>query len=192
VSQVSYIVLGIGLFGPLGTVAALAHLLHQGLMKVTLFFCAGNYAEELGIHRIDELDGVGRRMPLSSLAFTIGALGMIGMPPVVGFISKWMLGMGAVQAEMPWVIAVLVASTLLNAAYFLPILNRLWFRPGPAQGVGAWPAERAPSRLETSAWLLLPALATALLSLLAGMLAGLPFSPLQWATRVVDQTYLAL
>ncbi|MEA1048775.1 proton-conducting transporter membrane subunit [Lamprobacter modestohalophilus] len=190
VSQVSYIVLGIGLFGPLGTIAALAHLLHQGLMKVTLFFCAGNYAEELGIHRIDELDGVGRRMPLSSLAFTVGALGMIGMPPVVGFISKWMLGMGAVQAGMPWVIAVLVASTLLNAAYFLPILNRLWFRPGPAHGVGTWPAERAPSRLETSAWLLLPALATALLSLLAGMLAGLPFSPLQWATRVVEQTYL--
>jgi multicomponent Na+:H+ antiporter subunit D len=131
-------------------------------------------------------------MPLSSLAFTIGALGMIGMPPVVGFISKWMLGVGAVQAERPWVIAVLVASTLLNAAYFLPILNRLWFRPGPVQGIGAWPTARAPSRLETSAWLLLPALATALLSLLAGMLAGLPFSPLQWATRVVDQTYLAL
>ncbi len=190
VSQVSYIVLGIGLFGPLGTIAALAHLLHQGLMKVTLFFCAGNYAEELGIHRIDELDGVGRRMPLSSIAFSIGALGMIGMPPVVGFISKWMLGMGAVQAEMPWVIAVLVASTLLNAAYFLPIINRLWFRRGPAHGVGNWPAERAPSRLETSAWLLLPALATALLSLLAGILAGLPFSPLQWATRVVQQTYL--
>jgi multicomponent Na+:H+ antiporter subunit D len=189
VSQVSYIVLGIGLFGPLGTIAALAHLLHQGLMKVTLFFCAGNYAEELGIHRIDELDGVGRRMPLSSLAFTIGALGMIGMPPVAGFITKWTLGLGAVQANMPWVIAVLVASTLLNAAYFLPILNRLWFRRGPAQGVGTWPDERAPSRFETSAWLLVPALATALLSLLAGMLAGLPFSPLQWATRVVQQTY---
>ena len=191
VSQVSYIVLGIGLFGPLGTIAALAHLLHQGLMKVTLFFCAGNYAEELGIHRIDELDGVGRRMPLSSLAFTVGALGMIGMPPLVGFITKWTLGMGAVQAGMPWVIAVLVASTLLNAAYFLPILDRLWFRRGPAHGVGAWPAERAPSRLETSAWLLVPALATALLSLLGGMLAGLPFSPLQWATRVANQSYLA-
>ncbi len=192
VSQVAYIVLGIGLFGPLGTIAALAHLLHQGLMKVTLFFCAGNYAEELGIHRIDELDGVGRRMPLSSLAFTVGALGMIGLPPVVGFVTKWTLGMGAMQAEQPWVLAVLVFSTLLNAAYFLPILNRLWFRPGPAHGVGTWPCERAPSRFETSAWLLLPALATALLSLLAGMLAGLPFSPLQWATWVVNQTYLAL
>jgi multicomponent Na+:H+ antiporter subunit D len=190
VSQVSYIVLGIGLFGPLGTIAALAHLIHQGLMKVTLFFCAGNYAEELGIHRIDELDGVGRRMPLSSLAFTLGALGMIGLPPVVGFISKWTLGLGAVQAGKPWVIGVLVASPLLNMAYFLPILHRLWFRGGPAPGVGAWPRERPPGRLETSTWLLLPALATALLSLMAGMLAGLPFSPLQWATLVVRQSYL--
>jgi multicomponent Na+:H+ antiporter subunit D len=108
---------------------------------------------------------------------------------VAGFITKWTLGLGAVQADMPWVIAVLIASTLLNAAYFLPILNRLWFRRGPAQGIGTWPDERAPSRFETSAWLLVPALATALLSLLAGMLAGLPFSPLQWATRVVQQTY---
>ena len=88
VSQVSYVILGIGLFGPFGTVGALAHLLHQGLMKVTLFFCAGNYAEELGIHRIDEMDGAGKRMPLTSIAFTIGAFGMIGLPPVAGFITK--------------------------------------------------------------------------------------------------------
>ncbi|MFP4137134.1 MAG: complex I subunit 5 family protein [Halomonas sp.] len=190
VSQVAYIVLGIGLFGPLGTIAALSHLLHQGLMKSTLFFCAGNYAEELGIHRIDELDGVGRRMPLTSLAFSVGALGMIGVPPVVGFLSKWYLGTGAIQAGMPWVIAVLVASGLLNAAYFLPILGRLWFRPGPAHGVGAWPEERRLGRLETHAWLLGPAVATALFSLLAGVLAGMPFSPLEWATRVVDAEYL--
>lgn len=190
VSQVSYIVLGIGLFGPLGTIAALSHLLHQGLMKITLFFCAGNYAEELGIHRIDELDGVGRRMPLTSLAFSIGALGMIGVPPVVGFFSKWYLGTGAIQAGMPWVIVVLVASSLLNAAYFLPIVGRLWFRPGPDHGVGEWPEEHRLGRLETHGWLLVPAVATALFSLMAGMLAGMPFSPLEWATRVVNAEYL--
>ncbi|MFO7648969.1 proton-conducting transporter membrane subunit [Halomonas campaniensis] len=190
VSQVSYIVLGIGLFGPLGTIAALSHLLHQGLMKITLFFCAGNYAEELGIHRIDELDGAGRRMPLTSLAFTVGALGMIGLPPVVGFLSKWYLGTGAIQAGLPWVIAVLVASSLLNAAYFLPILARLWFRPGPDHGVGAWPEERRLGRLETHAWLLVPAVVTALFSLMAGVLAGMPFSPLEWATGVANAEYL--
>ncbi|BBI72803.2 hypothetical protein HAALTHF_24380n [Vreelandella aquamarina] len=72
ISQVSYVVLGVSLFGPFGTIGALAHLLHQGLMKVTLFFCAGNYAEELGVHRLDEMDGAGKRMPLTSLAFTVG------------------------------------------------------------------------------------------------------------------------
>lgn len=190
VSQVSYIILGVSLFGPLGTVAGLAHLLHQGLMKVTLFFCAGNYAEELGIHRIDELDGVGRRMPATSLAFTIGALGMIGIPPVVGFLSKWYLGMGAIEAGMPWVIGVLVVSSLLNAAYFLPILYRLWFKPGPLEGNGQWVNERRLGRLETSAWLLWPALATAAFSLLAGVFAGLPFSPLSWATLIANQEYL--
>lgn len=189
VSQVSYIVLGISLFGPFGTIAGLVHLMHQGLMKVTLFYCAGNYAEELGIHRIDQLNGAGRRMPLTSIAFTVGALGMIGLPPVAGFISKWYLGMGAVQANMPWVILVLVASSLLNAAYFLPILHRLWFRPGPAHGIGEWPEERRLGRFETSGWLLWPALATALFSVMTGLLAGLPFSPLDLAAFVTAEEY---
>ncbi|MGQ4878955.1 proton-conducting transporter membrane subunit [Billgrantia sp. LNSP4103-1] len=190
VSQVSYIVLGISLFGPFGTIAGLSHLMHQGLMKVTLFYCAGNYAEELGIHRIEDLDGAGRRMPMTSMAFTVGALGMIGLPPVAGFISKWYLGMGAVQAGMPWAIAVLVTSSLLNAAYFLPILHRLWFRQGPAHGRGQWPEERNLGRFETSAWLLLPTAATALFSILVGLLAGVPFSPLDLATFMANGEYL--
>lgn len=189
VSQVSYIMLGISLFGPLGTIAGLAHLIHQGLMKVTLFYCAGNYAEELGIHRIDELDGAGRRMPLTSLAFTLGALGMIGLPPMAGFISKWYLGLGAVQAGMPWAIAVLVASSLLNAAYFLPIIQRLWFRQGPAHGCGEWPEERRSGRFEINLWLLLPTVATALFSVLVGLLAGMPFSPLDLATLMATGEY---
>jgi multicomponent Na+:H+ antiporter subunit D len=190
VSQVSYVILGIGLFGPFGTVGALAHLLHQGLMKVTLFFCAGNYAEELGIHRIDEMDGAGKRMPLTSIAFTIGAFGMIGLPPVAGFITKWYLGVCAIQAEMYWVVAVLVASSTLNAMYFLPIVHRLWFRSGPAHGKGSWPKEQRLGRFETHSWLLLPMVFTALVSLGAGLFAGLPFSPLDWAARVANGEYL--
>src|SRR5690606_7942914 len=63
VSQVSYIVLGIALYGAAGTIGGLVHLVHQGIMKITLFFCAGNYAETLGIHKVSEMNGVGRRMP---------------------------------------------------------------------------------------------------------------------------------
>ncbi|MEX0604923.1 MAG: proton-conducting transporter membrane subunit [Marinobacter sp.] len=185
VSQVSYIILGICLFGPVGAAGGLVHLLHQGIMKITLFFCAGNYAETLGIHRIDEMDGAGRRMPGTSLAFTIGAFGMIGAPPLAGFITKWTMGTGALAANMDWVIAVLVLSSLLNAAYFLPILHRLWFR----EAQGEWPNERHWGRLETSAWLFWPPLFTAVVTVLVGVLASLPFSPLSWAELIVLREY---
>jgi len=186
VSQVSYIALGISLFGPAGTIGGLVHLLHQGLMKVTLFFCAGNYAETLGIHKISELNGVGRRMPGTSLAFTLGALGMIGIPPVAGFISKWYLGTGAINAGMQWVLPVLVVSSLLNAAYFLPVLYRIWFQ----EQVEAWPHERVLGRWDTSLWLLIPALVTAAFSLMAGLLAASEFSPLAWVQLITVREYL--
>jgi multicomponent Na+:H+ antiporter subunit D len=188
VSQVSYIVLGVALFGPVGTVGGIVHLVHQGIMKITLFFCAGNYAETLGIHKVSEMDGVGRRMPWTTLAFTLGAFGMIGVPPLAGFISKWYLGLGALEAGMPWVLAVLAASSLLNAAYFLPILHRAWFRAPPE----SWPDEHIPVRRgwETSPLLLLPPLVTAAATLAVGLFAATAFSPLDWATLIADREYL--
>ena len=88
VSQVSYIALGIAMASPIAMIGGVVHLVHQGIMKITLFFCAGNLAETLGIHRISEMDGVGRRMPWTMAAFTIGVFGMMGVPPTAGFISK--------------------------------------------------------------------------------------------------------
>jgi multicomponent Na+:H+ antiporter subunit D len=188
VSQVSYIVLGTAILGPLATIGGLVHLVHQGLMKITLFFAAGNYAENLGIHRISEMDGVGQRMPRTTLAFTVGALGMIGIPPVAGFISKWYLGLGALQAGVgAWVVPVLVASSLLNAAYFLPILYRAWFK----RAGGSWPAERPRAAAgELPGALLWPPLATAALALLAGLFAASPYSPLEWAQLIAAREYL--
>lgn len=187
VSQVSYIALGVALFGPIGSIGGLVHLLHQGIMKVTLFFAAGNYAETLGIHRIDELDGVGKRMPGTSLAFTVGAMGMIGLPPTAGFISKWYLGIGAMEAGMAWALGVLVLSSALNAAYFLPILYRLWFKPVR----GAWPDEKIlAGRFETDPWLLLPTLATMVFTIAAGVFAAHAWSPLSWAILVSVREYL--
>jgi multicomponent Na+:H+ antiporter subunit D len=95
---VSYIALGASILGPVATIGGLVHLVHQGIMKITLFFCAGNYAETLGVHKVSQMDGVGRRMPWTTLAFSIGALGMIGIPPIAGFVSKWYIGLGAVEA----------------------------------------------------------------------------------------------
>lgn len=188
VSQVSYIVLGVALFGPMGTIGGVVHLVHQGVMKITLFFCAGNYAETLGIHKVSEMAGVGRRMPWTTAAFTIGALGMIGVPPVAGFVSKWFLGLGALQAGLPWVLAVLMVSSLLNAAYFLPILRAAWLDSPPPR----WPDEHIAARgaLETSSWLLLPATAAAGIALAIGIGAGLPMSPSDWARLIVAREYL--
>jgi len=187
VSQVSYIALGTAILGPLGTIGGVVHLVHQGIMKITLFFAAGNYAETLGIHKVSEMNGVGRRMPATTLAFSVAALGMIGVPPVAGFVSKWYLGIGALEAGMAaWVMPVLLASSLLNAAYFLPVLYRAWFRePGPA-----WPAEHIPAaRLETSASLLWPPVVTAGLALAAGLFAAGPYSPLAWARLIAQREY---
>ncbi len=185
VSQVAYIVLGIAIVGPVATIGGLVHLVHQGVMKITLFFCAGNLAETLGIHKVSEMNGVGRRMPWTMAAFTIGTFGMIGAPPLAGFISKWYLGAGALDGGQGWVVFILAGSSLLNAGYFLPILYAAWFKAPP----DSWPAERSFGRRETAWALLAPPVVTALLTLAAGLLASAPFSPLQWARFITTLEY---
>ena len=187
VSQVSYIALGIAILGPIGTIGGIVHLVHQGIMKITLFFTAGNYAETLGIHKVSEMDGVGQRMPATTIAFSIGALGMIGIPPVAGYVSKWYLALGSLEAGMAWwVMPVLVTSSLLNAAYFLPILYRAWFK----QPATKWPDEQIlPARFETHAALLWPPLITAVLAVAAGLFAASPYSPLEWADLIARREY---
>ena len=189
VSQVSYIALGVTLFGPAGTIGGLVHLVHQGIMKITLFFCAGNYAETLGIHKVSEMDGSGRRMPLTTIAFSVGALGMIGAPLTAGAVTKAWLMDGATAADMEWAIWVLWTSSLLNAAYFLPILWRAWFRPVPA----AWPEEHIARRgwRETALLLLLPPLVTAAATLAAGVFDDAEMTPLAWVKLIAEREYVA-
>jgi multicomponent Na+:H+ antiporter subunit D len=182
VSQVSYVVLGIAIGTPMAALGGIVHLVHQGVMKITLFFCAGNLAETEGIHRISEMHGVGRRMPWTMSAFTVAAFGMIGVPPVAGFISKWYLSLGALDDRLWWVIAILLSSSMLNAAYFLPILHVAWF--GGAASAKAVGDGGRPIR-DARPMLVVPALVTALLSLLFGLLAGAAWSPLQWAHLIV-------
>ncbi len=182
VSQVSYITLGVAVISPLAAVGGLAHLIHQGLMKITMFLCAGNVAEERGIKKISQMDGLGPLMPATMVPFTIAVFGMIGIPPLAGFVSKWYLAAGGLQAGDDWVVPVLLVSSLLNACYFLPILYRVWFKPLPE---GALPVKR---RL---GWMLLaPPVVTATLVILAGLLANAPFAPLGWTEFIVRMEYL--
>ena len=187
ISQVSYITLGVAIGGPIAATGAIAHLVHQGVMKITLFFCAGSFTETVGIHKVQQMDGLGKRMPWTMAAFTIGALGMVGVPPVAGFISKWYLGWGALEQDYPAMLVVLVVSSLLNAGYFFPMIYRGWFGPPPVSG---WPQDNfLERRFETHWMLLFPALLTAALSLLFGVFAGSVFSPLGWSEFIVTQEF---
>lgn len=184
VSQVSYILLGIALAGPYAVIGGLVHLVHQGLMKITLFFCAGIFDERAGVKRVDGLNGIGALMPWTSVCFSLGAMGMIGLPPLAGFVTKFYLGVGAVQAGAPWVLAVIAGSTLLNAAYFLPLLYRIWFLQADlALNDGITPTEHPLS-------LLGPPVFTAFASVAVGLLAGSAISPLGWATLIAEREYL--
>jgi len=191
ISQVSYIVLGVTLFGPIGTIGGLVHLVHQGIMKITLFFCAGNLAETLGISRVSQMNGIARRMPLTMIVFSLGALGMIGLPLTAGYVSKTFLMQGADAAGVAWAGWVLTTSSILNAAYFLPILYRAWVkRPD-----GAWPNEQIVRRgwrgwRETSLLLLIPSLISGVSIVLASVFANHAWSPLSWAQLIAERQYL--
>ena len=185
VSQVSYIALGTAIAGPVATIGGIVHLVHQGLMKITMFFCAGNLAETLGIHKVSQMNGAGKRMPLTMAAFSLAALGMIGIPPAAGFVSKWYLGVGALEVGAYWIIGVLAISSLLNALYFLPILYAAWFKPQE----GPWPAERPKGWIDTHWMLLLPPVITAFLALLVGLFAGSTISPLNWVKLISAREY---
>jgi multicomponent Na+:H+ antiporter subunit D len=186
VSQVSYIVLGVSLVGFLSSTGGIVHLVHQGVMKVTLFFCAGIIAETLGIKHVSKMGGVGRRLPWTMGAFAVGSLGMMGLPPLAGFISKWYMGIGAVEAGQGWAVAVLVASTVLNTAYFLPVIYISFFGKADKE---AWKELRPNTRFETDWLLLFPTLAVATLVLLVGVFAGLGISPLGWAELIASQEW---
>lgn len=128
VSQLSYIVLAAAVLAPLSIVGAAMHIVSHALGKITLFFAAGAVYTAAHKTEVSQLDGIGRSMPWTMTAFTIGALSIIGIPPFIGFVSKWYILSGALSAGMLSVAAVFLLSTLLNAAYLLPIVHRAFFR----------------------------------------------------------------
>jgi multicomponent Na+:H+ antiporter subunit D len=133
IAQLSYIVLGVGLLSPKGMTGGMAHIAMHAFGKITLFFCAGAIFVATGKKNISEMVGIGRRMPVTMTAFFIGSLSIIGMPPCGGFVSKWYLVLGSLEAHQMPILFVLLASSLLNAAYFMPFVYRAFFcRPEDA------------------------------------------------------------
>jgi multicomponent Na+:H+ antiporter subunit D len=127
IAQLSYVVLGVGLLSPKGMTGGMVHIAMHAFGKITLFFCAGAIFVATGKKNMSDMVGIGRRMPITMTAFFIGALSIIGMPPCGGFISKWYLVLGSLQAQQIPVLVVLLFSSLLNAAYFMPFVYRAFF-----------------------------------------------------------------
>ena len=127
VAQLSYIILGAALLKPMAVQGGLLHIANHAFGKITLFFCAGAIYVATHKKNISEMSGLGRAMPFTFGAFAIASLSMIGAPPVGGFVSKWYLLLGAMDAGSIGIIVVLVLSTLLNAAYFAPVVYQAFF-----------------------------------------------------------------
>jgi multicomponent Na+:H+ antiporter subunit D len=127
IGQLSYIILGAALLSPKGQIGGLVHIAMHAFGKITLFMCAGAIFVATGKKNISEMVGIGKRMPITMIAFFIGSLSVIGLPPTGGFISKWYLVLGTLEADQMVMLFVLLGSSLLNAAYFLPIFYKAFF-----------------------------------------------------------------
>jgi multicomponent Na+:H+ antiporter subunit D len=180
ISQLSYIVLGAALLTPLAATAAIVHVANQAFAKITMFFVVGAITRTTGKTRVDELDGIAARMPWTMAAFTVAALSFVGVPLFAGFITKWYLALGALQADAGWVVLVMILSSLLNAGYWFPILHRAYFRPPaePFEGVGDAPPT-----------LLVPILICAAYVLLLGVTAQVPGMPFSVARVAVEHAF---
>ena len=142
VSQLSYVVMAAAIATPLAIIGAAMHILAHAVSKITLFFAAGSIYTAHHLTEVSQLDGLARRMPVTFIAFLIGAISIIGLPPLIGVWSKWWIGIGAAETGDTWAIAVLMISSLLNVAYLLPILSRGFFLAPKGQDPNA-PVTRA-------------------------------------------------
>jgi multicomponent Na+:H+ antiporter subunit D len=184
ISQMAYVVLAVSLLAPQVTTGALVHITHHAFLKGALFFCAGLLAREAGIRKVSQLGGAARRMPVTMAAFTVAALGIVGVPPLSGFISKWLLGVGMVEAGRPLLLAVLLGGALLAALYLLP---PVWFAyfGGTVRGR----AERRPWLREAPPAMLVALLLATAFSIALGIAAAVPGLPLSLARAAVASVF---
>jgi multicomponent Na+:H+ antiporter subunit D len=162
VSQLSYIILGVALLTPSGIDGGLMHIANHAFSKITLFFCAGAIYVATHKKNISEMAGLGRAMPFTFGAFAVASLSMIGAPPVAGFVSKWYLLNGALEAKSVAILVVLLASTLLNAAYFAPVVYQAFFGKPSSEDVHHNYTEAHPA-------MVIPLTITAVISVLIGL-----------------------
>jgi multicomponent Na+:H+ antiporter subunit D len=165
VSQLSYIILGVALLKPSGIEGGIIHIANHAFSKITLFFCAGAIYVATHKKNISEMSGLGRAMPFTFGAFALASLSMIGAPPVAGFVTKWYLLNGALEASSIGIIAILLVSTLLNAAYFAPVVYQGFFGKTSEHDAHHNYKEAHPA-------MVIPLTVTALISVVIGLYPG--------------------
>ncbi|MFQ6136351.1 MAG: complex I subunit 5 family protein [Candidatus Hydrothermarchaeales archaeon] len=181
ISQMGYIILGSMFLTTRGLEGGILHLFNHILMKDALFLVAGALIFKTGKKNIDDFAGIGRKMPLSMLVFTVAALSMIGLPPFAGFISKWYLLLGALDAgtiALTFYVVVLLASSLMNAVYYMPIIIKAYF------GVHEGEHEEVETD-EAPLVMLIPMLILALGVLLFGIFPNIPLALIRPAAKLM-------
>jgi multicomponent Na+:H+ antiporter subunit D len=133
VGQLAYIVLGVSFLTSNGVTGSAMHIAMHAFGKITLFFCAGAIFVATGKKYVSQMVGLGRQMPVTMLAFLLGSLSIIGLPPFGGAWSKWYLFLGALEADQLAMAVVLIISSILNIAYLLPIPINAFFRRPPQE-----------------------------------------------------------
>jgi multicomponent Na+:H+ antiporter subunit D len=179
INNLAIIVMGAALLTPSAITGSIFHMGSHGFMKITLFFVAGAIYVHTHKENISELDGIGRQMPLTMGAFAIGAMGVAGTPPICGFISKWYLAMGSLEAHKVFFLIVLLISALMDVAYFFPIIYNSFFK-SPKEPLNAH-FDEAPLRM------VVPLVVTAIISLILGVFPNAFFNFFNIASMAAEK-----
>ncbi len=175
VAQIGYILLGISLLTERAMLGTLLHIFSHALMKGTLFLCAGAIITQTGKKYISQMKGIGYEMPVVMLSFTIAAVTIVGIPPFNAFISKWHLALASLETSQAILVVVLMASSLLNALYYFPIIS------------GAFMPSEEQYRQKIFSWDRVPVSMLWTTALMAALCVGFAFARPHWPVLVASR-----
>ncbi len=201
VSQIGYVLLGTALLSSAALTGGVLHILNHAIMKSALFLAAGAIIHQTGKRKLEDLKGIGKTMPFTMTVITLAAISMIGIPPFLGFFSKWLLAKGALEAVtigviQPWaaytIVGAIVLSGLLNVVYYGPIIINGWFgskeeKPAHAHGHDEHhhepPKEKV--KLTEPSWVMVsPMLALAISTLILGIYIQYPLKLVKSVVKI--------